>query len=52
MTSADRPPLIELVRVEVGYHGTPVLPPVDLAIAAGDAVGIVGPNGSGRCGAR
>src|SRR5438105_2071008 len=48
MTSADRPTLLELVRVEVGYHGTPVLPPVDLAITAGDAVGIVGPNGSGK----
>jgi ABC-type Mn2+/Zn2+ transport system ATPase subunit len=40
--------LIDLTRVEVGYHGEPVLPPVDLAIAAGDAVGIVGPNGSGK----
>ena len=40
--------LLELSRVEVGYHGTPVLPPFDLSIAAGDAVGIVGPNGSGK----
>jgi ABC-type Mn2+/Zn2+ transport system ATPase subunit len=40
--------LVELQAVEVGYHGTPVLPPIDLAVAAGDAVGIVGPNGSGK----
>jgi ABC-type Mn2+/Zn2+ transport system ATPase subunit len=40
--------LVELAAVEVGYHGVPVLPPIDLAIAAGNAVGIVGPNGSGK----
>ena len=40
--------LVELQAVEVGYHGLPVLPPIDLAIAAGEAVGIVGPNGSGK----
>ncbi len=40
--------LVELSAVEVGYHGTPVLPPIDVAVAAGDALGIVGPNGSGK----
>ncbi|HEX2657908.1 MAG TPA: metal ABC transporter ATP-binding protein [Polyangia bacterium] len=40
--------LIALNRVEVGYHRTAVLPPLDLAIEAGDAWGIVGPNGSGK----
>jgi len=40
--------LIELGRVEVGYHGVAVLQPLDLAIGPGDAVGIVGPNGSGK----
>ena len=40
--------LIELHEVQVGYHRAAVLPPVTLAIAAGDAVGIVGPNGSGK----
>jgi ABC-type Mn2+/Zn2+ transport system ATPase subunit len=40
--------LVELVAVEVGYHGVPVLPPVQLAIDKGAAVGIVGPNGSGK----
>jgi ABC-type Mn2+/Zn2+ transport system ATPase subunit len=40
--------LVELASIEVGYHGEPVLPPVQLAIDAGVAVGIVGPNGSGK----
>jgi manganese/iron transport system ATP-binding protein len=40
--------LVELAGVEVGYHGRPVLPPVNLSIAAGAAIGIVGPNGSGK----
>src|SRR5438270_12833211 len=46
--SGDRVNLLELAAVEVGYHGEPVLPPVNLAISAGVAVGIVGPNGSGK----
>jgi ABC-type Mn2+/Zn2+ transport system ATPase subunit len=40
--------LIELRAVEVGYHREAVLPPVNLDIAAGAAIGIVGPNGSGK----
>ena len=40
--------LVELASVEVGYHGQPVLPPVNLSVAAGAAIGIVGPNGSGK----
>ena len=48
MTSTDPLSLLEPARVEVGYHGTPVLPPIDLSIAAGDGVGVVGPNGSGK----
>ena len=40
--------LVELAAVEVGYHGHAVLPPVNLAVAAGAAIGIVGPNGSGK----
>lgn len=40
--------LLELASVEVGYHGEPVLPPVNLTIASGAAIGIVGPNGSGK----
>src|SRR3569833_2089582 len=40
--------LVELAAVEVGYHGTAVLPPIDVQFAAGDTLGIVGPNGSGK----
>lgn len=40
--------LLELAAIEVGYHGEPVLPPVNLVVAAGAAIGIVGPNGSGK----
>ncbi len=40
--------LLELAAVEVGYHGEAVLPPVRLDVAAGAAIGIVGPNGSGK----
>jgi manganese/zinc/iron transport system ATP- binding protein len=40
--------LIELVKVQVGYQHQPLLPPVDLAIHAGQFLGIVGPNGAGK----
>jgi len=40
--------LIELGQVEVGYHGQAILPPIDLRLAEGAFVGIVGPNGSGK----
>jgi len=40
--------LVELAGVEVGYHGVPVLPPVQMTIDKGAAIGIVGPNGSGK----
>src|SRR6476620_8850470 len=46
--SGDRVNLIELRAVEVGYHREAVLPPVNLDVAAGVAIGIVGPNGSGK----
>ena len=32
----------------VGYHRHPILPPIDLSIAPGTYLGIVGPNGSGK----
>lgn len=41
-------PLIELEKVEVGYHRHPILPPVTLRVEEGSFVGIVGPNGSGK----
>ncbi len=40
--------LIELRRVEVGYGRTSLLPPIDLHVAPGDFLGVVGPNGSGK----
>jgi manganese/iron transport system ATP-binding protein len=41
----------ELLRLEgaaFGYGGAPVIAGVDLAVRAGDFVGIVGPNGAGK----
>jgi ABC-type Mn2+/Zn2+ transport system ATPase subunit len=40
--------LLELRRVRVGYHRQPLLPPVDLSLAPGVFMGVVGPNGSGK----
>jgi ABC-type Mn2+/Zn2+ transport system ATPase subunit len=40
--------LIELRQVVVGYHRQPLLPPIDLAVHAGQFLGVVGPNGSGK----
>ena len=40
--------LVELRQVEVGYHRQPLLPPLDLKIAPGMFLGVVGPNGSGK----
>ena len=40
--------LIALEAVAVGYGGRVILPPVDLAIARGVFLGVVGPNGSGK----
>ena len=40
--------LLELRRVRVGYHRQPLLPAVDLSLAPGVFMGVVGPNGSGK----
>ncbi len=40
--------LIELRQVRVGHHRQPLLPPIDLNIAPGIFLGVVGPNGSGK----
>jgi ABC-type Mn2+/Zn2+ transport system ATPase subunit len=42
------PTLIVMKGAVLGYHGRPVLPPVDLDIRPGDFLGLVGPNGSGK----
>jgi ABC-type Mn2+/Zn2+ transport system ATPase subunit len=40
--------LLRVTRAAFGYSETPVIAGVDLAIDAGDFVGIVGPNGAGK----
>lgn len=46
---SPRPRLVvEAARVAFAYDGLPVLEDVDVAIAEGDFVGIVGPNGGGK----
>jgi zinc/manganese transport system ATP-binding protein len=39
---------VELRGLTCGYEGTPVLSDVDLTVAAGDFVGLVGPSGAGK----
>ena len=42
------PTVLALHGVSAGYGGRPALRDVDLAIAAGEWVGVVGPNGAGK----
>jgi ABC-type Mn2+/Zn2+ transport system ATPase subunit len=39
--------LIRLERAVIGYR-SPLLPPIDLAVRAGETLGVLGPNGSGK----
>src|SRR5512132_4116898 len=48
MTTAAAPPLLEATALVKRYGELVVLDRVDLAIAAGDAIGVVGPNGAGK----
>ncbi len=41
-------PLIRLSGAAIGYHGRALLSGIDLAIAPGDFLAIVGPNGGGK----
>ncbi len=40
--------VLEFEQVVVGYDRDPVLPALDLTLAAGSFLGVVGPNGSGK----
>jgi manganese/zinc/iron transport system ATP- binding protein len=42
------PPPLEVHDLTVSYHKKPVLWGIDLAVPAGNLVGIVGPNGAGK----
>ena len=46
--SSAREPLIELHDASLGYQGRVVLRGVQLALRAGEFLGLVGPNGSGK----
>ncbi|GEL26168.1 branched-chain amino acid ABC transporter ATPase [Pseudonocardia sulfidoxydans NBRC 16205] len=45
---APRPPVLQVRDLRVFYGAVPAVDGVDLAVAAGDGLGIVGPNGAGK----
>lgn len=42
------PPLLEIIGLSAGYDGAPALDGVNLRVAAGEVVGLVGVNGAGK----
>ena len=41
-------PLVHARSLEVGYDGMPVCPPVDLSLHPGEALAVIGANGTGK----
>ena len=48
MSSGPTPPAVECRAVTLGYGGPPVVRDVDLSIAPGEMVALLGPSGSGK----
>jgi len=44
----EKTPIVRVEGVEQGYHGVAVLKGIDLNVAGGDVVAIIGPSGSGK----
>ncbi len=44
----ERAPLLEIVRVGLGFSGITALSDVSLSVAEGELVAIIGPNGAGK----
>ncbi|MBE7198599.1 MAG: amino acid ABC transporter ATP-binding protein, partial [Parafilimonas terrae] len=45
---SDRPILVDLQDVHLSFGAVAVLKGIDLTVAKGDAVSIIGPSGSGK----
>ncbi|WP_130013698.1 metal ABC transporter ATP-binding protein [Serinicoccus sediminis] len=48
MSAAAPPPVVDLRHASFGHQGRPVVSDVDLTIAPGQVVAVLGPNGSGK----
>ncbi|WP_067491548.1 ABC transporter ATP-binding protein [Actinomadura hibisca] len=48
MTESENAPVVRLAGVRKEYGGTVALAGIDLAVAAGEAVAVMGPSGSGK----
>lgn len=44
----DTAPLLRCRGLRIGYHGEPLLPPIDLDIGEGELIAVIGRNGSGK----